>query len=253
MDKVENQLLQVTKAIEKQVDATIEQIENLGVDDLEQLRKNRITELKKFEEKKREWLNNDHGKYDELPEEKALFDVIKKSDNIVVHFYRDSSERCKIVDKHLKILAPKHIETRFTKLNAEKCPFLAERFKIKVLPTIVLIQKTILVDKIIGFSQLGNRDDFSTEMMEWRIAQNGLINYEGDLSTPPDQQIGNKPKSYSKKIRDGAYNRDDDDLDIEEDGLKRDNSRSESLLHMKIPTQSNELTSEELAELELLE
>lgn len=253
MDRVENQLLQVTKAIEKQVDDTIERIDNLDVNDLEELRKNRIKEMQKQEARKREWLQNDHGKYEELPEEKSFFDVIKKSDNLVLHFYTNSSERCQIVDKHLKLLAPKHLEARFTKLNAEKCPFLTERLKVKVIPTIVLIQKTILVDKIIGFTQLGNRDDFSTEMLEWRIAQNNIINYDGDLSTPPDQQIPKKSKSYGKKIRDGAFNGDDDDLDIEEYGLQKDNLKSENLSQLKMPSQSTELTPEELAELELLD
>lgn len=232
---MENQLLQVTKAIEKQVDATIEQIDNLDVNDLEQLRKKRVKELQKQEQKKQEWLRNDHGQYEELPEEKCFFDIIKKSENIVLHFYTDSSERSKIVDKHLKILAPKHIETRFTKLNAEKCPFLTEKLKVKVIPTIVLIQNTIMVDKIIGFAQLGNRDDFSTDVLEWRIAHNGIINYEGDLNTPPDQQVQKKSKSYGKKIRDSAYNRDDEDLDIEEDGLRSDNLKSEELIGTRMP------------------
>jgi len=247
---MENQLLQVTKAIEQQVDATIEKIDNLDVNDLEELRKNRIKEMQKLEQKKKEWLRNDHGKYEELPEEKCFFDVIKQSDNLVLHFYRDSSERCRIVDKHLKILAPKHIEARFVKLNAEKCPFLAEKLKVKVIPTIVLIQKTILVDKIVGFTELGNCDDFTTEVMEWRIAQNNIINYDGDLSTPPDQQVNKKTKSYGKKIRDSAYNRDDDDLDIEEYGLNKDDLKSDNL---KMPSQSSELTAEELAELEILD
>ncbi|XP_066254928.1 thioredoxin domain-containing protein 9 [Euwallacea similis] len=250
MANVENQLLQVTQAIEKQVDATIEQIDNLDINDLEQLRKNRMKELRKHEEEKREWLKNDHGKYEELPEEKCFFDIIKKSENIVLHFYVNSSERCQIVDKHLKILAPKHIEARFAKLNAEKCPFLAEKLKIKVIPTIVLIHNTILVDKIIGFSEIGNRDDFSTEVLEWRIAQNGIIKYEGDLSVVPDQQIQKKSRGYGKKIRDSAYNRNDDDLDIEEDGLRGDNLKSEIL---SLPAQSNEPTAEELAELEALD
>ena len=41
-------------------------------------------------------------------------------------------------------------------------------------------------DYIVGFTDLGNHDEFSTEMMEWRIATAGLIEYSGDLMTPPD-------------------------------------------------------------------
>lgn len=82
---------------------------------------------------------------------------------------------------HLKLLAPKHIETRFCKVNAEKSPFLTQRLRIKVIPTIALIKDGKTKDYIIGFTDLGNRDDFSTEMMEWRIAQSGAIDYKVNL------------------------------------------------------------------------
>lgn len=243
MSAAEEQLLHVTRAIEKQVDSVIEQIDNLDTNDLDQLRKNRIKELQKQEEQKRIWLSNDHGKYEEIPEEKMFFDIIKKSENVVLHFFRNSTPRCAIVDKHLKILAPKHIETRFVKFNAEKCPFLTEKLKIKTIPSIVLVQNTIMVDKIVGFTQLGNCDDFSTETLEWRIAQNNIIKYDGDLSVPPGM-VEKRPKGSNKKIRDGIFNRDDDDLDIEEYGLARDTVKTQSSKQ-----EITELTPEEAAEL----
>lgn len=243
MSAAEEQLLHVTKAIEKQVDAVIDQIDNLDTNDLEQLRKNRMKELHKLEQQKREWLSNDHGKYEEIPEEKMFFDIIKKSENVVIHFFRHSSPRCEIVDKHLKILAPKHIETRFVKFNAERCPFLAEKLKIKTIPSIVLVQNTTMIDKIVGFTQLGNCDDFPTEVLEWRIAQNNVIKYEGDLSTPPNVNE-KKPRGSNKKIRDGIFNQDEDDLDIEEYGLARNTVRLQEPKH-----EITELTPEEAAEL----
>lgn len=209
---INNQLLQVTKTIEKQVDAAIEQIDNLNVNDLESLRRKRIQELKEKEAKHREWLANGHGSYDELAEEKMFFDVIKKSENVIIHFYTNSNERSKIVDMHFKKLAPKHVETLFTKLNAEKCPFLAEKLKIKVIPSIVCIHNGIMVDKLVGFTTLGNRDDFTTADMEWRLAQNEIIEYDGDLSVPPSEQKV-KPEKNGK-IRNGRFNGEDDDLDI---------------------------------------
>lgn len=65
-----------------------------------------------------------HGEYTELYDEKEFFEATKKSENVVCHFYRDQFMRCKIVDKHLEILARKHIETKFCKINVEKAPFL---------------------------------------------------------------------------------------------------------------------------------
>nr|CAI5861441.1 unnamed protein product [Callosobruchus analis] len=244
MTTAEENLIQVTRAIEKQVDSVLEQLDNLNTEDLAQIRHSRIKELQKQEQQKKVWLSNDHGKYEELPEEKMFFDVIKNSENVVMHFYTGSNERCRIVDKHLKILAPKHIETRFVKLDAEKCPFLTEKLKIKVIPTLVLIHNGIMVDKIIGFTQLGNRDDFSTETLEWRIAQNEIISYDGDLSTPPDQRDQVKQKS-GKKIREGIYNStEDDDLDVEEHAIRRDNLQSGEKAN-----DFGELTAEEKAEL----
>jgi hypothetical protein len=65
-----------------------------------------------------------HGEYTEIAEEKDFFEMAKKSSNFVCHFYRDDFFRCKVIDKHLNILARKHMETKFCKINAEKCPFL---------------------------------------------------------------------------------------------------------------------------------
>ncbi|XP_065163112.1 thioredoxin domain-containing protein 9 [Atheta coriaria] len=231
------QLEQVTKAIDMQVDAALEKLDNLDASDFEALRQKRIKEMKDREVKLREWKQNGHGSYDELPEEKQFFEVIKKSERVIIHFYTNSNERCRIVDKHFKILAPKHMEVLFTKLNAEKCPFLAEKLKIKVIPSIISIHNGIMVDKLVGFTTLGNRDDFSTEDMEWRLAQNEFLEYEGDLSMPPSEQKQLKVGKSNGKIRNGIYNGVDDDLYMEEAIAK--------------PTQSFELTAEEEAELEL--
>jgi len=48
-------------------------------------------------------------------------------------------------------------------------------------------------DYIVGFDDLGNTDNFSTAMMEWRLAHGKAIFYNGDLSTPPD--MPKAPKS----------------------------------------------------------
>ena len=156
-----------------------------------------------------------HGEYEDLPGEKELFDKTKKSERIVCHFYRDSTMRCKIVDKHLEVLARKHLETKFVKLNVDRAPFITERLNIKVLPTIALLIDNIVKDKIIGFTDLGNHDDFSTDILEWRLGKSGVIDYKGDLTSPPDDNqkkktinlFGKKPKT----IRDGNNDDDDDD------------------------------------------
>lgn len=58
-----------------------------------------------------------------------------------------------VVDKHLNILAKQHIETRFVKIQAEKSPFLAEKLKIVVLPTLALIKKAKVDDYVVCYME----------------------------------------------------------------------------------------------------
>lgn len=174
---IQQQLVSAATELESQLDNELNALDAMSGDELQALRNQRLNELKNMAKKKQEWLANGHGEYDELSGEKEFFEVSKKSANIIAHFYRDSTERCKIVDHHLKILAKSHLEAKFCKVNAENSPFLTQRLRIKVIPTIAIIKDSKTKDYIVGFSDLGNRDDFSTEMMEWRIAQSGAIDY----------------------------------------------------------------------------
>ncbi|XP_016943690.3 thioredoxin domain-containing protein 9 [Drosophila suzukii] len=212
---LENQLFTAAKTIEQQLDQQLDRLDNLDSDDLKALREQRLREMKDLNNKKQEWLRNGHGTYTELADEKEFFEMSKKSPNIVCHFYRDSTERCKIVDMHLKILAAKHVEAKFCKVNAEKSPFLTQRLRIKVIPTIALVKDSKTKDFIVGFSDLGNCDDFATEMLEWRIAHSGAIEYKGDLMQPPDVKRKTFINRPQKTIR-GGYDSDDSDIDLDD-------------------------------------
>ncbi|CAG0920833.1 unnamed protein product [Notodromas monacha] len=192
----EGRMVGAAQVLEKAVDEELERLENLHQDDLAAIRKNRIDSLKKMAAQKQDWISAGHGEYTEVATEKEFFDVTKKSKNVICHFYKDSTFRCEILDKHLKILAPKHLEARFVKLNVEKAPFLTERLKIRVIPTLGIVKDSVTKDFIIGFTELGNRDDFSTEMLEWRLARADVIDYAGDLLTPPDS----KPKTSKLSV-----------------------------------------------------
>jgi hypothetical protein len=194
---MEQQLLQATNIIENKIDAELQRLETLDEDDIEVLRQRRLDALKKHASQKQEWISQGHGSYSEITAEKEFFDVCKKSHKVVCHFYRDSTFRCKIVDKHLSLLAQQHVETRFIKLSVDKAPFLVERLKIKVLPTIALVKDSKTKDYIIGFDDLGGIDEFTTEMLEWRIARAEVIDYHGDILNPPDAAAGSSSKKRS--------------------------------------------------------
>ena len=173
--------------------------------------------MKKASAQRQEWISNGHSKYEELPGEREFFDACKKSTKLVCHFYRDSTMRCKIVDKHLSILAPKHVETRFVKLSVERAPFLCDRLKIRILPTIAVVINSLTKDYIKGFDDLGGTDDFSTDMLEWRLACSDAIDYSGNILEPPGSNSKKKSTTSSaitraqKTIREADLSSDDDD------------------------------------------
>jgi len=65
----------------------------------------------------------------------------------------------------------------------------------------------------VGFTDLGNTDEFSTEMLEWRIAKADVIDYSGDLLVPPSQSSKSKINIKKKTVRQGNDDDDDDDSD----------------------------------------
>lgn len=216
MDILAKVLEQSALLVEEKVDAQLSKLNEMDDDDLERLKERRLEALKKSQKQKQEWLSKGHGEYREISSEKDFFGEVKDSKNVVCHFYRNSTFRCKILDKHLAILAKKHIETKFIKLNVDKAPFLTERLRIKIMPTMALLIDGITKDYVTGFGDLGNTDEFPTEMLEWRLGCADVINYSGNLMEPPTmtQKSGTKFTKVEKKtIRGRAYDSDSDSED----------------------------------------
>ncbi|XP_057964051.1 thioredoxin domain-containing protein 9 homolog [Malania oleifera] len=195
---LEKQVLTVVKAVEDKLDDEIAALDRLDLDDLEVLRERRLQQMKKMAEKRSRWISLGHGEYSEIPSEKDFFAAVKASDRVVCHFYRENWP-CKVMDKHMSILAKQHIETRFVKIHAEKSPFLAERLKIVVLPTLALIKNAKVDDYVVGFDELGGRDEFTTEELEERLAKSQVIFFEGESSVN-----ASKSSAQTRSVRQSA-------------------------------------------------
>ncbi|BES90632.1 Thioredoxin [Nesidiocoris tenuis] len=206
----------IIKVVENQIDAEIEKLDNLSVSELETIRKERLAKMKKDNEEKKVWLENGHGEYSEI-EESEFFNTTKKSKNVIAHFFKSDSPRSKIMDHHLKILAPQHLEAKFVKLDAEKAPFLTSRLNIRVIPTVLIVIDNVTKDKIVGFTDLGNCDDFSTEILKWRLAQSGSLKYEDDLFNPPEKTKQNQKTKYVIKTKKTIRSRQSDTSESDED------------------------------------
>uniref|UniRef100_A0A7N0SX47 Thioredoxin domain-containing protein n=1 Tax=Kalanchoe fedtschenkoi TaxID=63787 RepID=A0A7N0SX47_KALFE len=154
--------------------------------ELEKLHADRIAALKvgflflilsvemKEAEKRQALQSKGHGEYREITEGDFLGEVTG-SEFVICHFYHREFYRCKIMDKHLKTLASKHVDTKFVKLDAENAPFFVTKLGIKTLPCVVLFRKGVAIDRVVGFQELGNKDDFTTRSLEILLTKKGII------------------------------------------------------------------------------
>jgi len=167
-------LAEAAKDREDELDEEIRRLDNLKMDDIEDIRRKRLEQMKSVAKAKQKKLAAGHGQYDMI-DEKDFFETAKKSDKMVVHFWRESAWRCEIMDKHLKQLATKHWGTRFVKINAEKALYLAEKLHIWCLPSLVSCKDGKTDHTIIGFSEFQSGEEVTTEELEATLASWGII------------------------------------------------------------------------------
>ncbi|KAJ1985352.1 hypothetical protein H4R34_000006 [Dimargaris verticillata] len=116
-----------------------------------------------------------HGQYTEIQDEKAVLKIMTETKHCVVHFFHKEFCRCLIIDKHLQILAPQYIATRFLKIDVANAPFLVAKLKVCVLPCVILTIDGVSHQRLVGFEDLGNKDDFKTKCLEGYLMDAGVI------------------------------------------------------------------------------
>ncbi|KAK4259968.1 hypothetical protein QN277_003148 [Acacia crassicarpa] len=176
--------------------------------ELEKLHADRIAALKKEAEKREAWKKKGHGEYREITEGDFLGEVTG-SEKVICHFYHKEFYRCKIMDKHLKSLAPVHVDTKFIKLDAENAPFFVAKLAVKTLPCVILFRQGIAVDRLTGFQDLGGKDDFTTKTLEGLLIKKGIINEKRDEDDENDEDHENS----SRKVRSSVGADSDSDSD----------------------------------------
>jgi hypothetical protein len=96
-------------------------------------------------------------------------------------------------------------------IDAEKSPYLTEKFKIWMLPTLALIKNEKVVDYVVGLDDLGGREDFKTEVLEGRLAAGGVVT--------PHEARAPAAAAVPRNVRKGEYmackGSDDEDSDFD--------------------------------------
>lgn len=70
-------------------------------------------------------------------------------------------------------------------------PFLVEKLKIKVLPCMLAFVNGECKERLVGFEDFGNADNFSTAALEWRLGRAGVWCAHAGVIVP--QQSASKP------------------------------------------------------------
>jgi hypothetical protein len=164
---------------EARLDQQIKRLEEADDDELERLRERRLQQIKQQATKSQELRAQGHGEYATITDTHEFFNVIKKSERVVVHFFTPSNAFCALVDGHLTRLAPHHIETRFARINAEKAEFLVDKLGVWMIPCIALIKNQKVVKMVQGLDELGGTDKFSTAFLAYYMGLHEVIKYDG--------------------------------------------------------------------------
>jgi thioredoxin-like negative regulator of GroEL len=165
---------------------------------LARIRQKRMKVVQKVFSRRQEFLGLGHGVYSEVSQDDFL-GAVTGSKYVVCHFYHEEFTRCKIMDKHLSLLAPKHLPTRMIKIDANKAPFFVSKLVIKTLPTIVLFRDGKAIDRVTGFDDMGGLDNFPTSSLETRFMMAGMCISNEEAEAEKDEATDRA----TSKIRDG--------------------------------------------------
>ncbi len=97
---IEQTVVSLARQMEKQVDAEINKLDNLGDDDIEAIRQKRMRELQVRQEKMKEWAARGHGEYREIFSEQDFFKEMKGEERMICHFFRENWP-CKVTGADL--------------------------------------------------------------------------------------------------------------------------------------------------------
>ena len=167
------QALTIASTVEQMLDAQID--DDMGDEELEKLRMKRIEGMRAAQKRREEGRAKGHGSLKDVSDQKQFFSEVKESDFVVAHFYRGTTKHCAVMDMHLARLAPKHMETKFLRIDAEKSQYLVETLNVWMMPTVLLIKDAKVEDRIEGFTELGMSEHFQTATLEKRIKRAKVI------------------------------------------------------------------------------
>lgn len=163
---MEAAILGAAKKVEAVLDEEIERLDHLVDDDLETIRRNRLAQMKQEAENIAKWRRAGHGNVRSITE-KDFFEHAKQSERMVCMFHRSGVSRfAQDFQEHVARVAERHLETLFVVIDAEKAQFLCTKFKIRMLPSILLVINGQINRVLHGLDEIDPSGKFDTMRLE---------------------------------------------------------------------------------------
>ncbi|WUR03848.1 thioredoxin [Vairimorpha necatrix] len=111
----------------------------------------------------------------EIPEIVTENELIKltQHETMIVHFYDDTFETCKIMNKELNKIYKDFENISFYKIKADICPIVTNKLEIKILPFLGFFKNGFFVDQIVGFEGMGD-ERFNPEKLRNKIRDSNI-------------------------------------------------------------------------------
>lgn len=174
---------------------------------LEAFRQRRLEEMKQSYLKVAESKSLGHGEVRTISQDEFLPEcTTTKSKFVVVHFFHNEFEKCKVMDSHLKKIASTHLQCKFVRIDAEKAPFFVVKLRIRTLPTLIVFENGNEKTRMIGFEDLITPsesstsrsivpDNFPTSRLGIWLEKSGALEYEGSDGDEIDSELNDNQKT----------------------------------------------------------
>eukprot|EP00301_Raphidiophrys_heterophryoidea_P014757 c23214_g1_i1.p1 GENE.c23214_g1_i1~~c23214_g1_i1.p1 ORF type:complete len:224 (+),score=62.57 c23214_g1_i1:79-672(+) len=163
--------------ISRVLDDEISRLDNVleNEDEMKRIRTERLAQMKKDQEMKNKWRTNGHGHLKELRDERDFFRAVEASDRVVGVFTLPTNKHGARLCEHLQVVATHHLETMFLKLDASQSPFLTDKLKIQMVPSVVLIKDGKSIHTMTGLSELSASGEYETWELERVLFHYGML------------------------------------------------------------------------------
>lgn len=97
----------------------------------------------------------------------------------------------------------------------QDAPFFVEKLNIRTLPCILSFIDGVAADRIVGFQELGGKDDFSTSTVENRLLQSQVIvQHQRSIDANSEEQQGRKARQsvYNRRMQQKTESDEDSDF-----------------------------------------